>query len=145
MRLGRQLSLTSKMVRTHLDRRLVEQGSTLPAFVLLHVLSQSCGMSQRALAERVGIEPPTCNRHVDHLVAAGLLGRDRLAADRRITVITLTPEGRRLHERLEVVVNGFDAELSDVLGAEATEACTMQLEAIRIHLAKEEPDDATQH
>ena len=51
------------------------------------------------LAEAAGIAAPTASRMIDSLERSGIVTRVHSTEDRRAVTISLTPEGRRKHER----------------------------------------------
>src|SRR3979490_1863920 len=75
-------------------------------------------LSQRQLAERMGVEAPTMVRHLDRLEKEGLIQRRRDARDRRVTRITVTPAGNRRLGVLREVADAMDAEILTLLGAD---------------------------
>src|SRR6266849_3458064 len=96
--LGRQLAWTAKATRAEFDYRLGEVGGSLTAFIVLRLADEAPGgleLSQRELAERMGVEAPTMVRHLDRLEKDGLIQRRQDARDRRVTRITVTPAGSR--------------------------------------------------
>jgi DNA-binding MarR family transcriptional regulator len=136
--IGRQLGLTAKLLRSHLDHQLGEHGASFPNYLALTIVGRSGPMSQRQLAERMGIEPPTCNRHVDHLVELGLLARDRDRDDRRLTVIALTDDGRRRQHELGAVVGEIDAEIRELFSAEEAGYLVELLHRLHTHILEKE-------
>jgi DNA-binding MarR family transcriptional regulator len=54
------------------------------------------GLRVGELAERMGVDETTATRLADRLEDAGLATRSRAADDRRVTVVALTREGKRL-------------------------------------------------
>ncbi|KIF72284.1 hypothetical protein HY68_18940 [Streptomyces sp. AcH 505] len=74
----------------------VTEGVTLPQFRLLMVLAAHGDAKLVQLAERLGVNPSTAMRMLDRLIAAGLADRQSNPANRRETMLRLTPEGRRL-------------------------------------------------
>jgi MarR family transcriptional regulator for hemolysin len=72
-------------------------------------------MSVKALSEAIGLSLPGVSRAVDGLVQIGALARQQDARDRRSKLLTITPRGRRIYERLLAVrlagVRGFVDEL----------------------------------
>ena len=83
------------------SRRLLESlhgDATLTPSKLrgLAVLGEADGLRIGELAERVGVDETTATRLADRLEEDGLAERRRDAADRRVTVVALTKEGRRL-------------------------------------------------
>jgi DNA-binding MarR family transcriptional regulator len=85
------------------SRRLVASLHTGAAAALtptklraLDVLTGEESVRVGELADRVGIDETTATRLVDRLESAGLVARRRLAGDRRVTVVGLTPAGDEL-------------------------------------------------
>ncbi len=70
--LGRRLFLGHRAVSDVLDARLREHGASLWNWVLLREAVAADGASQRELAQRMRIEPPTLVRHLDKLDARRL-------------------------------------------------------------------------
>lgn len=63
----------------------------------LHELDHRSGISQRELAERLGLEKSSVSRLVADLEADALLTRERDPDNRRLYRLEITEEGRRLH------------------------------------------------
>lgn len=80
-----------------------EPTRTLPlshAFAL-HAIDRADGaLSQRDLAERLGLEKSTVSRLAAHLEALGLLVRERDPENRRSYRLRITSAGRAMHEHL---------------------------------------------
>lgn len=81
-------------VRTAADARLRECGLSLPAFKLLRALENS-DRSMREISEILHISPRTVTDMIDGLEARGLVARGPHPADRRVTLLRLTPDGIR--------------------------------------------------
>jgi len=78
-----------------------EHGISNPTFttlVTLVRLNRPGGISQRRLADEMGLTPGTVSARVDRLVADGLVVRAPDPADRRGSLVTLTDRGRDLFE-----------------------------------------------
>jgi DNA-binding MarR family transcriptional regulator len=78
-----------------------EHGVTNPTFTTLVTLvrmNSPGGISQRRLADEMGLSPGTVSARVDRLVAAGLVVRAPDPADGRGSLVTLTDRGRELFE-----------------------------------------------
>jgi len=93
----------------------------------LRVLWEYDGISQRELTERVGVMQPNTVSALQTMVKAGWVTIAR-GADRRCTLVSLTPKGRRLMQRMlpeirravrPVLLDGFsdreEAELRRLL------------------------------
>src|ERR1700730_17613361 len=128
--LGRQLAATAKATRAEFDARLGEVGGSLTAFIVLRLASEAPGgleLSQRQLAERMGVEAPTMVRHLDRLEKEGLIERRRDARDRRVTRITVTSAGGRRLGVLREVADAMDAEILNLLGGGTYDALAAAL------------------
>jgi MarR family transcriptional regulator for hemolysin len=115
-RLGLRLAEVSRLWRHELDARLKPLGlSTARWVTLVNLSAHPEGMTQNALAIRVGVKGPSLVRQLDLLEADGWVERRDSPADRRVKLVFLTPKaepvietisaiGRRLrHELLEGV------------------------------------------
>ncbi|GAA0415729.1 MarR family transcriptional regulator [Streptomyces luteireticuli] len=78
----------------------VEDSVTVPQFRLLVVLSTHGASNLVTLADLLGVNPSTAMRMIDRLIAAGFVSRDVNPANRRETVLRLTPAGRRIVEEV---------------------------------------------
>jgi len=72
-------------------------------FGVLRQLNANGGISQRAVAERMGVGASDMVALVDRLQAAGYVRREQDPSDRRRNVVMLTREGERALRRLERV------------------------------------------
>jgi DNA-binding MarR family transcriptional regulator len=93
-------------VRAHLDAELeevfAESGLTGPSFAALVTLARITGehgVSQRRLADELGLTPGTVSVRVDRLVEQGLAHRTPDPDSQRNTLVALTSQGRALFER----------------------------------------------
>jgi DNA-binding MarR family transcriptional regulator len=68
---------------------------------LLWELGQRGPVPQRVLAEALKVTPRAVTGLVDALVADGLVTREPHPGDRRATLVTLTPRGKRLVAQLK--------------------------------------------
>ena len=94
-------------VRAYLDAELEavfsESGLTGPAFAALTTLARIAGergVSQRELADELGLTPGTVSLRVDRLVERGLAVRAPDPDSQRSTLVALTSQGRALFERV---------------------------------------------
>ena len=75
-------------------------GLTPSQFDILATLGKTTGMCFRELGEKTLITKGTLTGVVDRLEQKGLVKRDALPDDRRMTIVRLTPEGDKTFERL---------------------------------------------
>jgi MarR family transcriptional regulator for hemolysin len=114
-RLGRLLAFANKSVQGSLDRQLAAQGSSIHTWLVLRQVDRHPGLTQRALAETVGIEGPTLTHHLDRLTAEGLVERLPHANDRRAWTVHLTAAGRRHLTATDAVADDHNAALAAAL------------------------------
>jgi len=87
----------------------------------LDVLAESGGLRLGELAQRVGVEETTATRMVDRLETLGLVHRSASAADRRVTVVTLTARGEEVVAVMEEQRRAFFADVLIALDPEERE------------------------
>ena len=80
-------------IRTAADARLRELGLSLPAYKLMRAL-EDCDQSMREISEILHVSPRTVTDMIDGLEGRGLVARGPHPADRRVTLLSLTPDGR---------------------------------------------------
>jgi DNA-binding MarR family transcriptional regulator len=86
-----------------MSSRLRAIGLSVAQFDLLSTLTESEGITQRDLAERLYVTKGNVSGLVDRLVEAGLVDRKPIPGDRRSHSLHLTADGRRLaREGMEV-------------------------------------------
>jgi len=77
-------------------------------FRALHLLASGEKLTMKDLAKRLGMTPPSVTVLTRQLQQKGLIGRERDRDDRRVVLLSLTEEGRKLldemlKERLQVM------------------------------------------
>ena len=85
-------------------------GLSMPQFILLRALRHG-PVPAGQLAQRFGVSRPTITRTVDGLVKKGLVERHVDTDDRRVAMISLTAEGKALHETTELAAERYLATL----------------------------------
>jgi MarR family transcriptional regulator for hemolysin len=109
-RLGKTLGIAAKLCREHFDQGLREAGSSFHSYMVLRHAESYPDLNQRQLAERLGIEGPTLVRHIDRLVAEGLVQRVRDGDDRRVSRVELTAAGKDHLDRISEHADVMDSE-----------------------------------
>jgi DNA-binding MarR family transcriptional regulator len=85
---------------------------------VLTVALRQPGLEQSRLAEAVGVDRATLAEVVARLEERGLLRRTSHRSDRRLKLVRLTPQGKRLLERLAGATSRAHARVLAPLGAE---------------------------
>lgn len=114
-----ELGRVSRQWRKRLDERLKQTGLTQARWLVLLHLSRTGPMSQRELAETVGIEGPTLVRMLDSLEGQGLVERRVCGDDRRVKRIHLAEAARPVLAEITSIATSLRKELlSQVAGDE---------------------------
>ena len=106
--------LVMRQIWDHAERRLAPYALSLKHNWALHALDEPMSMS--TLADRLGIDASYVTAIADQLEERGLIQRRPHPTDRRIKSLALTPEGRRLRERLAKEL-WIDVPVLDALSA----------------------------
>lgn len=110
---GYLLARVGSESRRRFVEALARQNLTLAAYSVLMVLGGVAGLTQRQLADEVGIDPRNLVPILDDLQGRGLVTREAHPADRRRHSVKLSQAGRAKLARLGEV--GAKAEL-ELLG-----------------------------
>ena len=98
--IGYLLRDSTRRILSDLTVRLEPHGLTLPQYFVLRELWQAEGLTQREVANRVGVLEPTMVATLDALERLGMIARVRSTTDRRKTHVQLTPAGRTMRDTL---------------------------------------------
>ncbi len=131
--IGRRLALTSRVVRAYADQQMAGAGSSITVAIIAKIVASDPGLSQRELADRMGVEGPTMARHLDRLESDGIVTRTRDTQDRRIVRIALTDAGRRLNQRLSKIAARNHVQLTSIYDADELARFEEYLDRIRSH------------
>jgi MarR family transcriptional regulator for hemolysin len=126
-----ELGRVSRRWRTLLDERLKVTGLTQARWsALLHLSRGERCMTQRELAERVGIEGPTLVRLLDALEAQGLIERLPVDGDRRAKHIRLTDAAQPLLREINRIAADLRHEIFADLQKDDLETSLRVLQSI---------------
>ena len=110
-----------------LGQRRMEEAQTpaeqmrFPHFAVLACLEEFGSASQRAISERLRLDPSDLVGFVDWLESAGFVERKRDERDRRRYAVDLTPAGRRALRARASAAERMNAELLGALSDEERE------------------------
>jgi DNA-binding MarR family transcriptional regulator len=99
-------------------------GVTLPVFEFLQVISRNPACRVNDIVAELSITVGGASKIVDRIEASGYCARNAHPGDRRSSIITLTPAGKRLLPRLTAAV---DDELRSRLGGGISDRSLIQL------------------
>jgi DNA-binding MarR family transcriptional regulator len=122
---------TARDVRRAYDKGLSELGLNLAEAAVLAHLAHTPQVTQAELARLVGKSRARLGVHVDSLEAKGAVRREADPNDRRVWLISVTPQGNQLWERSVDIDRAIRARLR----AGTTSAERAQLDSMlsRIH------------
>jgi len=138
-----QLVETSRMLRTYVDQRARQHGTTRAQWGVLTRLRRQEGLNQAALAELMDLQPISLARLLDRLQGQNLIERREDPADRRAYRLYLTPAGRELVDELDEVRTDIARELLGGVGDEVVLAALDALAVVR-EQTRAQRDDRTQ-
>ncbi|WP_075183553.1 MarR family winged helix-turn-helix transcriptional regulator [Pantoea sp. 1.19] len=105
------LHLTAHAWRQAIARRLKETGLGMSSWLAVSTLAASdAPLTQKALAERLGLEGPSVVSLVNRLVSQGWLQRVQPAEDRRKRLLVVTPAGMALWQRVKCEADDLRGE-----------------------------------
>lgn len=114
--LGHALHTLARAHRGRLAALLAPHGLHAGQDLLLLALWESPGLRQSALAERLGVEPPTVTRMLQRLERSGLIERRRDPHDGRAIRVHPTPRSRLLESTVRRAWSELDQALVAALG-----------------------------
>lgn len=95
-------------------RRAVGTPVTTASLTALRLIERSGPLALSEVARRLELDQSTLSRQVRPLENEGLVSRTADAGDRRVAWLTVTPQGRRLLQRMrDVALNDYDVALGD--------------------------------
>ena len=87
-------------IEKEVQRRFIERGMTLPRFDVMAALDRHGEMNMGALSQSLLVSNGNVTQLVQKLVRDGLVELHKLPADRRTSIVRLTPEGRQIFGKL---------------------------------------------
>ena len=101
----RQTHIFASTVREILEVKLLREVSdaalSLPQLQLLKLMARDGRHQVNEAAHFLGVSPPAATKNIDKLEGLGLIVRERSTGDRRATLLSVSPQGRRLVEEYE--------------------------------------------
>jgi DNA-binding MarR family transcriptional regulator len=113
------------VTEAELHRIMHETGLTGGPMKALRFLPLTESLPMRRLAGRMGCDNSYVTSLVDTLEQRGLAGRESHPTDRRVKVIVLTEEGRRLAERVQRAYAAPPAAFATLTEAEVGTLCEL--------------------
>lgn len=125
----------ARVWRLALDKRLKHLGIGQSGWMTIAMVAKAAEpLSQRALADLVGVEGPSMVSMLDRLERGGLVTREPSAQDRRVKLVQLTDAGRKIYAEVHAVAQGFRADLFDGLDPDKLAIAAEVLETLRARI-----------
>ena len=106
-----QLGVAGSQITQSFSRRIEHIGLSHKQVGLLAVVDAGVATSQREIATRLHVAPSLVVTLVDQLTSTGAVRRTRSRSDRRVQIIEITDEGRKLLKTATDVASRLDADL----------------------------------
>jgi MarR family transcriptional regulator for hemolysin len=134
-RFSTALHATARSWRIALDARLKDLGVGQSGWLTIAILAKSkAELSQRALADQLGVEGPSVVAMLDRLEQAGLVLRAPCPTDRRVKLIHLTDAGRALYAKVKKQADAYRASVLGEVPPAQLAAATELLELLRTRI-----------
>lgn len=88
------------------------------------------GTPSTQIGPKMGIEPNSISRLLNSLEIQGLIERKTSTKDKRVTLINLTPKGKKKRDEIRDVVVKFNAEITKEIGEADLNNCLATLSQI---------------
>jgi DNA-binding MarR family transcriptional regulator len=121
---GYALALAAFAHRGLMQRMLAEHGLHLGQERLVFELARAPGISQTALAARLGVEQPTVAKAVSRMARQGLVRTSRDERDARASRLFLTDQGAELLDAVLACWQAVEGQMTQ--GMSATERVRLQ-------------------
>ena len=114
-----RLSVLSNRVSSAISRVYSERfGLGVTEWRVMAVLGQSPDLSAGEVAERTAMDKVAVSRAVARLAERGLLQRETFEADRRRSVLALSPAGHAAHDEIVPLALAFEQRLFEGMDAQ---------------------------
>ncbi len=137
-RFSAALHATARAWRLGVDAKLKDLGVGQAGWMTIAVIAKSTSeLSQKELADQLGVEGPTIVSMIDRLMKTGLVLRVPSATDRRVKLVRLTDAGLALYGKVKAEAEVFRAGLLSDIDADTLLAATAVLERLRARIEEQ--------
>lgn len=110
---------------------LADHGVSMWGYSVLTALDETPVRTQAALAEAIGADKSRIIGTLDELQSAGLIERTPDPDDRRVRLLSITAQGRRVRRAVRKSIRAYEDELLGVLPVADREALIRSLKALQ--------------
>lgn len=133
--MGMRMAMIVRQWRAVIDDAILDTGLTQSSWTVMMQLEQlGENVSVSELAEVQGIELPPLMRTLTQLEKQGYLLRTTSPYDKRIRLLTLTPDGKAVLKTLTRVIGEFQARVSQNIAPEHLDIFSATLNQIACNL-----------
>lgn len=130
------LAQASTLISKEFHAVVTANGFSVSEWRILATLADKPGMSIGQLAQVSVTKQPTVTRLLDRMREKGLVARSGHDTDRRVTLVKITPKGRKIINDLIVQAKKHELHVLEPFGHERANALKETLrEIIRLHTA----------
>jgi DNA-binding MarR family transcriptional regulator len=126
-------NLTSQMGKICKDHKLDVETRWIPA---ISVLYEKGELSVQSLADNLGITHPAVVQLTNQLLQKGFVKTEKLLADKRVTIISITEKGREKFDLVKPVLNDIESLINSLLSETGYDIMDV-LSKLEISLASE--------
>ena len=129
---------TARGWRLLIDKQLKHLGIGQAGWMTIATIAKSAEpMSQRALADLVGVEGPSMVSMLDRLEREGLVTRSASPTDRRVKLVHLTDAGTTLYKQVKEQASAVRLALLGDIDPARLKAATELLELLRARIEEQ--------
>ena len=119
----------SSLIARVYDKRF---GLTIPEWRVIAIVGRFPGLSAVEVAERTMLDKVAVSRAVTKLIKAGRIEREFADADRRRSILTLSEEGRKVHDEVAPLALAMEDDLLHGLDQEQIDALNTVIERLLV-------------
>lgn len=119
----------SSLIARVYDKRF---GLTIPEWRVIAIVGRFPGLSAVEVAERTMLDKVAVSRAVTKLIKAGRINREFADADRRRSILTLSEEGRKVHDEIAPLALAMEDDLLHGLNEEQVSMLNSVIERLLV-------------
>ena len=119
----------SSLIARVYDKRF---GVTIPEWRVILIVGRFPGLSAVEVAERTMLDKVAVSRAVTKLIKAGRIDREFADADRRRSILTLSEEGRKVHDEIAPLALAMEKDLLHGLDQEQIDTLNTVIERLLV-------------
>lgn len=118
-------AISGRLARAYRDENI-----TIPEWRVLAVIGEASEVAARDVVKRTPMDKMTVSRAVASLEQKGFVKRAPHKDDRRVSMLSLAPEGRKVFDRIATLALSFEDDLMATLEPEEAAAFRLALEKL---------------